>query len=439
MITEYNYMHPEDQKVFGTNALNFTINGFNDLGLDHYAANVEKKLYDLRRDIPYKEHTATNEKGQQVRSAIFNNIYDALEAQAADIEYRTKLAKQRNISDEDLSTYVNAMYNLGQYHKDLNDMDFIRNQYNFNPYYDENGKIVYKLGGMNKLNKNGNVPSTGKKIKADVGTTYKLLQQFSDFVSDVDSNDYSSEFGLPIVNFTPSLTKPSIIIPNGYYKTKGGNVFKNFENKNINRLGLTTGDLVNLGVNASGSLINLASRHSLPQKPIKYNEAIPFTAIKNKTKININPRLREIDKTINAYKDSIYKNTSDSSVALNRVRDLNLNRLNMVNDLYNQKETQETALINQDNKNLENIINQNIQTRNIINQKNLENDIQTANLNRLQRADAITDFTQNIAQSTENIISNIEKRKQFDKNLKTIGLGYSNINVDKLLKIIGLV
>lgn len=271
-------------------------------------------------------------------------------------------------------------------------------------------KNKYKIGG------NVNVTSTGEKIKA--------------------------KYGLPSVSFTTPRLKvndtSSIVVPDGYYKTKNGAIFKDFENKNTNRLGLTAGDWINAGVNIGGSLINLASRHSLPQRAIKYKSPIPLTAIKGKTKININPQLREIDKTINKYTDTINKNTSSSQVSLNRLRDLNLNRLDMVNKLYGQKENQETELINQDNRNLQNIINQNIQAQNIIDQKNLENEIQTTNLNRLERADAITDFVQNIAQTTGNVLSNVEKRKQFDKNLITMGLSYPNLNIDELLKVIGL-
>lgn len=298
-------------------------------------------------------------------------------------------------------------------------------------------KKKYKIGG------NVNVHSTGKKIKAKYGTRDKLVTDFlNQTLDEINSTDYSTEFGLPSVSFTAPKLKvndtSSIVVPDGYYKTKNGAIFKDFENKNTNKLGLTTGDWINAGVNIGGALINLASRHSLPQKAIKYKSPIPLTAIKGKTKININPQLREIDKTINKYTDTINKNTASSRVSLNRLRDLNLNRLDMVNKLYAQKENQETALINQDNRNLQNIINQNIQAQNIIDQKNLENEIQTVNLNRLERADAITDFVQNIAQTTGNVLSNVEKRKQFDKNLITMGLSYPNLNIDELLKVIGL-
>lgn len=199
---------------------------------------------------------------------------------------------------------------------------------------------------------------------------------------------------------------------------------------------LSTKDLIIGGINLGGSLIDLAVKHSLPVKSVKYNNPIPFTAIKNKTKININPELQELENTINKYKDSINQNTSSSQVALNRSRNINLEKLNRINKLYGYKENKETELINENNRNLQNIINANIQQKNPIDQKNLENEIQTMNLNRLQRTDDITDFVQNIAGTAGNIVSNIEQREQFDKNLAAMIMGYENINAEEKYKLI---
>ena len=198
----------------------------------------------------------------------------------------------------------------------------------------------------------------------------------------------------------------------------------------------STEDLIIGGINLGGSLIDLAVKHSLPVKSVKYNDPIPFTAIKNKTKININPELQELENTINEYKDSINQNTSSSQVALSRLRNINLEKLNRINKLYGYKENKETELINENNRNLQNIINANIQQKNAIDQKNLENEIQTMNLNRLQRTDDITDFVQNIAGTAGNIISNIEQREQFDKNLAAMIMGYENIDAEEKYKLI---
>jgi hypothetical protein len=119
------------------------INGYGDLGLDTFGDLHKKGRLNLRRNINYTDDYHTNEDGtgRVYNSAIFQNAYDALEAKAAVFEYFYKLARQRNIPEEDLTAYVNAMYNMGPYHRDLNNMNYVRRKYSVTPYFKSGGVL----------------------------------------------------------------------------------------------------------------------------------------------------------------------------------------------------------------------------------------------------------------------------------------------------------
>ena len=141
----YNTSSAADQKTFAwQDYMDNEVDGFESLGLDTFGNLHKEGKLNLRRNIDYVDNYITNEDGteRKYNSAIFQNAYDALEAKAAMFEYFTKIAKQRNIPEEDLNAYVNAMYNMGPYHKDLNNMDYVRRTYQVTPYF--------KLGGILK-------------------------------------------------------------------------------------------------------------------------------------------------------------------------------------------------------------------------------------------------------------------------------------------------
>lgn len=288
---------------------------------------------------------------------------------------------------------------------------------------------VYELGGESPYS------PTGDKVKAKFGTKKITKGRFIIAPPTIEIEN-------PFKKTTPSGVK-IITTPPGLKTTPSGTKYspkvkyvKPERKRNENNLNLSPEDWIIAGSNLAGSIINLTSRLSSPQKALKYNNPTPLVAVKNKTKVNINPELQELENAISEYKDTINKNTSSSQVSLNRLRNINLEKLNRINKLYGEKENKETALINENNRNLQNIINSNINQQNIINQKNLENEIQAINANRLQRADAITDFVQNIAGTAGNIVSNIEQRRQFDKNLAATIMGYENIDAEEKYKMI---
>lgn len=140
LVQEYNdNIATVDQNNYFNAVTDHKVHGFFDLGLDDFGSNYQSGIYNLRRDIPFEYATQKNEKGRMTKSAIFNNLKDALEAKAADMEYRKNLAVKRGIPEEYLNTYVNAMYNLGVYHNDLNNSDFILSNYSVPTYFKSGG------------------------------------------------------------------------------------------------------------------------------------------------------------------------------------------------------------------------------------------------------------------------------------------------------------
>ena len=163
----YNMASAKNQKNYRWDRMNDFVDGFNTLGLDTFGDHHKAGHLNLRRDIKYDDHFTTNEddSGRVYNSADFDNMYDALEAKAAMLEYLTKLGKEKGHTGKDLDYWVNAAYNMGEYHKDLNNMDYVKKQYSFTPYYRFGGnmKKQYKLGG------NTNLSFTKDKKKAKLG------------------------------------------------------------------------------------------------------------------------------------------------------------------------------------------------------------------------------------------------------------------------------
>ena len=199
---------------------------------------------------------------------------------------------------------------------------------------------------------------------------------------------------------------------------------------------INVGDWINLGTNVLGAIGNLAVRHGYRQDPIVYPATTPISPVKLKTRYNINPQLQKLARTIDKYKDAIAKNTASSQTSLNRLRNLNLEELDRVNYLYGEKYNREIPLINADRMNFQNVMEKNIGRQEAVDRYNIQSRTTTNNLNKMERAAALVDFAQAIPQISENFVGTIEKRNQFNKNLATIGLGYPDIDVEKLLSII---
>ena len=277
-------------------------------------------------------------------------------------------------------------------------------------------KNKYKFGGK------ATIPSTGEKKKAYVGTTYFPKELDFSYLNRVNTSPYTK------LNVkTGEVTYPKIAT---------AKVVPTVTDTNPNKINANIGDWINLGTNVLGAIGNLAVRHGYRQDPIIYPNVTPISPVKLKTRYNINPRLQKLARTVDKYKDAIAKNTASSQTSLNRLRNLNLEELDRVNYLYGEKYSKEIPLINSDRMNFQNVMENNIGRQEAVDRYNIQSRITTNNLNKMERAAALVDFAQAIPQISENFVGTIEKRNQFNKNLATIGLGYPDIDVEKLLSII---
>lgn len=178
-IDDYNYEAlADEQKTYFDNVLNRHVNAFNDLGLDTAGELLNKGLLDMKwkdENLGYSTGLAFNEKGQAVQTVDVPNLASGLEIKAAFLEYLTKMMKERypNASNFELDALVNGAYNLGQYHKDLKDVDYISTRYNVSPwskYLIEKKYPDFKLKSLKQASiedalKESNKKKYGGKIK----------------------------------------------------------------------------------------------------------------------------------------------------------------------------------------------------------------------------------------------------------------------------------
>lgn len=200
---------------------------------------------------------------------------------------------------------------------------------------------------------------------------------------------------------------------------------------------LTGYDWANIGVNALGSLLTFG--HALGNakvNPLRYSDPIPYTGAKLKTRVNINSAKQKIKRATNKINDSINKNTSNSTVALNRLRNAYLNERDALVDLYTNKENIENQLINKDILNWQSARFKTITDYNAVRRENEKNKYLAERETQENINNAISGFVQNIGDATSSIANTLEKRDQFDKNMKILGLAYPNLDVERLNKVI---
>lgn len=125
----YNELNTVDQSSYWDKIKDKTFNGFEHFGLDNTVRLIQDGLVKPQRDIPFDVEMNINEKDEEVLSPVNISLYDALELKAAELQYRQEVLKKRGVNDADMSTWLNAAYNLGLYHKDLEDRQYIINNY----------------------------------------------------------------------------------------------------------------------------------------------------------------------------------------------------------------------------------------------------------------------------------------------------------------------
>lgn len=213
-------------------------------------------------------------------------------------------------------------------------------------------------------------------------------------------------------NDISGVTPPSIANPKVFNSTKSPKTPSNFKSFIKNNAEDIIGGASNL-IGSVGSYIanNIAlNRMKAPSEPA-YK-----MAAKMKTTYNSNPEEDANRESYHRGVRSIRNNTASSNVAQNRINRLNLAMNEARNRIRANKENIETQLINQDKLNQQQVANANVDTYNQyidrVNQfMNKKLEMKSENNN------ALIAGLNNVVQST---ITNRQKRRQFDNNLKLI-------------------
>ena len=349
-----------EQKDIDSYFLSTNTNGFHHFGLDDAGTLLKQGKIKLKHDINWWDNYGQNEKGRKVNYATGETTYDNIVLKAATLKYiQDELLKRKNIPKDKINIYTNAAYNLGLYHEDLNNNEWVEKNYAV-PKYTENKKqmggninkngLIYNLNG-NVIQGLGYVPSTGRK-KDEI------------------------------------ITRPK--------KNFGAWIKKN------------ASDLTNFGINTLGSigsyLINKNMLFDLKQPTMP----IPKQAVKFKTNYNINPQLDNIKEQEAKLIQDINNNTSSSNVALARINRARFANMLNTNTLYGNKENIETQLINQDRANQQQINNTNIDTYN----QYLQNKIDFENKQREAESENAVSLLSNLGQGLQDIIARREQRAQ---------------------------
>lgn len=171
-----------------------------------------------------------------------------------------------------------------------------------------------------------------------------------------------------------------------------------FLNKTGNFLRSGVGmDLLGAGVNAAGSIIanriNANAIKNLKFTPRQYTLLDP---VKLKTKINIAPELDKMRETVAGISDAARRTSASSRTAFQKISDARRAGLQSYNSLLGEKENRETALINQD-----------LMNQQQVRQINAKNIMDTINYNIAGKDNLDNTKTQLRAQNNVSLVNNL--------------------------------
>lgn len=129
-------------------------------------------------------------------------------------------------------------------------------------------------------------------------------------------------------------------------------------NRFLDDYGLNRGDLAATGVqfigNLASSLINNAAINRLRFTPIR-TQTVSEAPVKFNTTYNINPQLDNLRESIGSVEREATNNSASSRTAYGRIANARFRGIGAYNELYGQKLNQETAMLNADAQNRQNV------------------------------------------------------------------------------------
>ena len=237
---------------------------------------------------------------------------------------------------------------------------------------------------------------------------------------------------VPIAESVPALTI-NATIPNVSADTnastttgtRSNSKFRDFLRNNVDNIADGLGLLTNIGLSIAGRNINNRMLNSLRYA----NAPIPQRAAKLKTRININPQLDRMRESLAAYERAVDENTASSQVALARKQRARLANVFSTNELYSNKENQETQLINRDRLNQQTVANANIQDYN--NWARGKADFENAIAEK--KAENNVALVGNINAGIQDAVNRFQMRRTEGRNIRANLLAYPNLPAEQLL------
>ena len=266
----------------------------------------------------------------------------------------------------------------------------------YNAIIEEDKNKTFALGGKTNMKRyKRNVSSTGERKKAELGKVAPIIGQA------VVQNP----------NTKLAVRQPYVVEPEvGFFQAN-----PNFLSGAISAAGNIIGAGISYGINKK--MLKDLKAPSAPAilQPVSY-----------KTKININPQIREIKNTVNKYRKAIDQNTASSQVGLSRLRGAYINSLEQLTDIYGQKENAETQLVNQNIAQQQETAKYNLENYNnwidkVNNFENTRRELRSENANALVQSGvgAFSDFLNKNAQWRNSMA-----------NISAIAAAYPDVTAD---------
>lgn len=148
-----NFIYTDEQPDYWKNRWNETnINGYEELGLDYTGSELLDGKYNLLDpSVTWQSVDWTDDEPGYQRSGIgmAGDLNAMIEGTAAAMKYRHDLAKERyNPEGNDEWYYTNAMFNMGQNNDRLDDIEYVRKQYQYPDYYNTYNLNTKSVGGL---------------------------------------------------------------------------------------------------------------------------------------------------------------------------------------------------------------------------------------------------------------------------------------------------
>lgn len=185
-------------------------------------------------------------------------------------------------------------------------------------------------------------------------------------------------------------------------------------------------DLASVSSNLTGSLVGYYMNKKMLENMKYTGQPILEQAAKLKTDYNINPRLASIRENLANVIGDVSANTSSSNVAIDRINRARLAAMLQSDELYGEKENQETQLINADKLNRQEVANRNVATYNNWRQRKVDFE----NAVREQQANNRVALANNINSAVQGMIGNINQRVRDANTIKAYLIANPNIPLE---------